>query len=652
MLLTLCATRDIIELKILKYVINFKGVKNLEIAENIYEPLHLFEMEFKESHKKNVSDYFENLVKKSGVKEEENVETVKKIRKKEEEIAQANKKVNKFKTIRGLLVFLTVLCFIGTIVFFYFAFGSENPFLPLFANILIAVAFVLIGVFVIVMIVTKTNKVIKTIDKQIAALNAQLSPLMSEAWKQMEPLNSLYDWGMTAEIVEKTIPLVKMDRYFDSRRFDYLNRKYGLEDNSNPNNAVMFVQSGEMVGNPFLLARKLNFHMGSKDYRGTLQISWTETYYVDGRAQTRLRTQTLEAILTKPYPEYANEDVLIYGNDAAPDLSFSRTPSNANSLNEKQIDKLAEKESKKIEKMSRESITKGGSFTAMGNDEFDGLFKAIDRNNEVQFRLLFTPLAQKQIVDLIKDKTVGYGDDFSFYKRKCLNYIYPRHIVGQDIYANPNKYVSYDIGESRRIFNGYNNTFFKQFYFAMAPVLSIPLYQQFKPAEFIYKDTYPSYISCWEHESLAYSLNINNLKHPESITNNILKTTVLRSQNGTDQIKVSAHGFKGIEHVDYVSKLGGDGRMHNVPVHWTEYIPVNKDSSVAVKVADKLARPDFLKNINGNVNWGNFFKATSGNSSNVVFRRSLMALYINNKFDESDTKALDDLLANSDKIKN
>ena len=42
----------------------------------------------------------------------------------------------------------------------------------------------------------------------------------------------------------------------------------------------------------------------------------------------------------------------------------------------------------------------------MGHPEFEVLFGAQNRNNEVQFRLLFTPLARKQLLALMKDKNM------------------------------------------------------------------------------------------------------------------------------------------------------------------------------------------------------------------------------------------------------
>ena len=64
----------------------------------------------------------------------------------------------------------------------------------------------------------------------------------------------------------------------------------------------------------------------------------------------------------------------------------------------------------------------------MGNSEFEVLFGATNRNNEVQFRLLFTPLAQKQLLGLMKDKEIAFGDDFNFIKRNKINIIIPDHL--------------------------------------------------------------------------------------------------------------------------------------------------------------------------------------------------------------------------------
>ena len=78
----------------------------------------------------------------------------------------------------------------------------------------------------------------------------------------------------------------------------------------------------------------------------------------------------------------------------------------------------------------------------MSNTRFEVLFGALDRTNEVQFRELFTPLAQTNMVDLILSKT-GYGDDFNFRKRRRMNEIVSEHSQGRVMNLVPKDYTSY-----------------------------------------------------------------------------------------------------------------------------------------------------------------------------------------------------------------
>ena len=45
---------------------------------------------------------------------------------------------------------------------------------------------------------------------------------------------------------------------------------------------------------------------------------------------------------------------------------------------------------------------------------------------------------------------------------------------------------------------------------------------------------------------------------------------------------VPAHGFRGVNRVDYVSVHGGDGHRHDVPVEWIEYVPIQRTSEMYV----------------------------------------------------------------------
>ncbi len=399
----------------------------------------------------------------------------------------------------------------------------------------------------------------------------------------MEPLNRLHDWNDLATLVRTTVPRLELDPYFANARLDELRESFGWDDQFNLGRSVVFSHSGVLNGNPFVLTRTMEHWMGTKTYKGSLSISWTErTRDANGRWTSTTRHQTLHASVEKPYPEYGNRTHIIYGNEAAPDLSFSRSPSKLSGMKEGLIGNWKKGRAiKKLEAKSRD-ITGGSGFTVMANREFDALFGATDRNHEVQFRLLFTALAQQEMVKLLKDNEVGYGDDFAFEKHGMINMVEPAHMAETDIIAEPEQFHAYELAHARQFYNEYHNDFFKSFFFGLAPVLVIPLYQQHRSHADIYKDDRGRTACFWEHESLAHHFGEERFQHPDCVTHSILKTTATPGSDGAQTIRVTADGFKGIDRVDHVSVYGGDGRYHDVPVHWVEYIEVRQESDMVI----------------------------------------------------------------------
>lgn len=98
------------------------------------------------------------------------------------------------------------------------------------------------------------------------------------------------------------------------------------------------------------------------------------------------------------------------------------------------------------------------------------------------------------------------------------------------------------------------------------------------------------------------------IRIPHCITDNILKTRLVKRQNGVSDISVTAYGFRGEPRVDYVEVWGGDGDCHEVPVEWTEYLPVERTSLMALSESDS-PRGDFA--------------AGFDRSPAAVFRRSI-----------------------------
>lgn len=599
-----------------------------DYIDDVYEPLSLYRDRFKDEYAKNTADFFEALVLESGVDESANRNTVAVIRTLEVAIKLDSSSSSNWKSLR----ILTILLLASSIVVLGLFIGhlvapksiSVNPgILGLLAGISLLPA-------TIYFIVNKINPRIREIAGRIAIQQTALDKQMNEAWSQLSKINRLYDWGMFAKIIQQTVPRLVLDQYISDGRLNELRKSFGWSDDFNDSKSVISTVSGELNGNPFVIAETLDFDWGEKTYYGSLFITWQEEESYtdsDGDEQTRwvTRTQTLTASVTRPAPDYTRPKFVIYGNEAASDLSFSRSPSSLSSSDGGFIDRLRLKSKvKKLEKKSRD-FTDDSQFTIMANKEFDALFYSIDRNHEIQYRALFTPLAQQQMVMLLKDKTVGFGDDFHFIKTRMINLVYPKHLSELDIEAAPNKFKNYDLADARRFFNTYSNDFFKHFYFALAPLLTIPLYQQHRSHVDIYKGVYDKKPSFWEHESIANFHGQDAFQHPLSITENILKT----SPDNKGNIDVTAHGFRGEERLEYVEMLGGDGNWHAVPVHWTEYLPVQQTTQFAIRETDGLTLQDFEQQVQTNPDWQSFFRDTNADATRVIFRRSIASLLKN-----------------------
>ena len=545
---------------------------------DLLEPTKLYKSQLKDAFHKNAEDYFDNLTKSSTVDLGANKVTCDRIKATQVKARDVQKNLNKKKGLMTFLIVLGSIAILASIILFTVAFaGNSNK--GLFIGI--AVACIVLGLLGIILPIVLIRPKIKAISSELDKLNKKIEEGIKEAYGQMASLNALYDWGMPAAIVSQTTPLIQMDKVFEPKRFYQLNSKYGFGENKNKDVSTTFVQSGTILGNPFLIQRNLVKEVVPFTYTGSLTITWTTTYRDKNGTHTQVHTQTLIATVTKPKPEYFHDTWLVYGNEAAEHLSFSRKPSNANSLNEAQIKKTAQKFDKELAKMHEKAIGKS-NFTPLGNSEFEAFFHALDRDNEVEFRLLFTPLAQKSMLDLIESKE-PYGDDFIFEKKKCLNYIKSHHSQTADYEADPKKFIHYDYEYAKDYFVNYMDKYFQSFFFDLAPLLSIPLYQQHKDTNFIYKDVYERNVTSFEAEVMANKFDKKQFEPANNKTDIILKAELIKKQGHSDIVNIHAYGYDKVMHVDYIPKLGGDGRMHSVPVTWYEYIPLKKETPIQLQ---------------------------------------------------------------------
>lgn len=599
------------------------------MIDDVYEPLALYRDRFKTEFADHAAIFFEELVGRSGVDEKANAKTMASIRALQAQLDGVGQSRSLWKAVRALVVILVILAFIG-LAGFILPILSPDTASPLPVDGVWASVCGAIAMGGSALTVASLNPVVRAHDERLRSLSESRDAKQREAWAQLAPLNRLYDWGIIAGLIQKTVPRLALDPYFSHTRLDELRSSFGWDDSFNQDKSVLFAQSGEINGNPFVLAETLDFRMGSETYHGSLAISWqvSETYTdSEGRIRTRwvTRNQTLHASVDKPAPKYTGTKFVVYGNEAAPKLTFSRNPSALSDDGNGTLDKWRLKRAvAKLEKFSR-NLDDDSGYTIMSNHEFDALFHATDRNDEIQFRLLFTPLAQQQMVNLMRDKTVGYGDDFSFVKAHKVNMVWPTHLTNTDITAAPSLFQSHDLAAARTFFNIYSNAYFRAFYFALAPLLTIPLYQQHRSHEDIYKDVLGKPASFWEHEAIANFHGQTTFKHPLSVTKNILKTRLVGAEDGSAKVAVTAHGFRAEKRVDQISKFGGDGRWHNVPVPWVDYLPVQRTSSLAVRETDGLTLQDFEQQVQTSDEWRLLFQQWRIEPQHASFRRSIVS---------------------------
>ena len=537
------------------------------MVEDIYDPLDEYINVFRDKFKKVSEETFEELAREAAIDVEANRETCRKVYDNEAVLAEVKNRITWWTV---LCVVLWLLVIGGALVIL-----AQHENWPI-ENLLIAGA---VSVLSLVFLLMKVHPRLSDLKHERNNISAILSRLKEEAWSQMAPLNRLYDWDVLTRMMSKTVPRLEFDPYFTTQRLADLRKSYGWDDSFNAERSVVYSHSGLINGNPFVICRTRKMEMGTKTYYGSKTIYWTETV-TDGNGNRRTvqRSETLHASVTAPYPNYFERTRLIYGNTAAPDLTFYRKPSG-----------LAGKEGSLRYKWDRFMLRRkarnleSGDFAMLTNEEFEVAFNTSNRNNNQQYALLFTPLAQQSMMALLMDEKEGYGDDFDFDKHYMINTIMPEHLQVLDLDMNPAQYRSFDFEKAKKDFYEINERYFRAIYFSFAPLLCVPMYQQIRPQKDIYGHDMEQKSSFWEHEALANFWGQENFQHPDCVTPCIMKTSSAAQGDGSTLINVTAYGFRSVRRMSYISKYGGDGSWHDVPVEWYEFLPVEGNGRIMLQ---------------------------------------------------------------------
>ncbi len=526
----------------------------------IYNPLEEYDNKFQKIHLESTNTFFEKLVKQSGVDIEENRKTVKKYNEFRENLAKLKRKRNLLRVLRVFMIITLILI----------------PF-----------------------VILKITPKIRDLKSEIEIADSKADELLELAHSQMAPLNRLFTDRDALNLIESTVPSLKFEPCFSVKQELDMKTNFDFAEQNQSEQSTLEVLAGNYNENPFLFENKFVHTLGMETYHGSKTIYWTETY-VDskGRVQTRTRSETLHASVTKPKPFYSTQVVLNYGAQGAPELSFSRDASYLDEKSDRALERHIKKGEKKLKRKTDKAIKQNDDFVSMSNSEFEVLFDALDRTNEVQYRTLFTPLAQTNMVDLILSKK-NYGDDFNFLKTNRMNKIISGHSQGRAINLLSNNYFSYSFDIIKSNFVNKNQDFFKAVYFDFAPLWAIPAYQE-RPVHSLKPiPDYSQIYSQKECEALANTVDYKYLVHPNTKTKAILKSNYISSKNNIDEICITAHSYDIIPRVDVVSVFGGDGRFHNVSVPWEEYISLATSNNFYVSDLNTAQNNNIISSKNG-----------------------------------------------------
>lgn len=525
------------------------------MTEDILSPLEKFQ-EYKEKFREITEKTFQELTKISGVDIEANRTLCKEI----QELKSDNKKITK------KLIWWTIL---WAIMWLVVCICMMACFIDDFQTSWIVTTGCTVSAIMVILLLWKIHPILKKYKSIKQKQEELIQNKEREAWDMMAPLNKLYDWDILNRMITQTIPNLKFDPYFTKQRLTEFINNYGWDENFSKERSVLFSHSGLINGNPFIIARTREMEWGTKEYTGSLRVEWTTVERdSNGKSYTQHHSEILYASVYKPYPEYFEKTRLIYGNPAAPDLNFTREKNNK----ELTVGSKAYKHKlKEIEKFSRELKN---NFAMATNEEFEVLFTTTNRDNNQQYFLLFTPLAQENIINLIRDKEHGYGDDFQFIKHHKINTITADHMQEQPLDSNPRMFWNNNYDAAKQTFIETTCENFRAIYFGFAPLFCIPMYQQIRPASTLHDKDISHQSSYWEHESLANFWGEDKFADKSCVTRSILKTTENRKNDGTAEIQVRAYGYCTEPRVDYVSRYCSNGNYYDVPVEWDEYIPV------------------------------------------------------------------------------
>ena len=211
--------------------------------DNVLEYSKSYHSEYKQKFHDNATEMFDGWVKESKVNVDENRKTAKEYREAKANLENLDKRISKYKRLKGFLIFLVVFGFvataIGAVMLYNGILAYRNGYSFFNSEFCVGLVFVLVGLGLAIGMLILINKKIKPLLADANAErdreSARAQQLLDTCFEQLRPMYSLYRDSATSQLVQKTVPIIKLDTNFNMRRYDLLSGKYGLGENYEEN---------------------------------------------------------------------------------------------------------------------------------------------------------------------------------------------------------------------------------------------------------------------------------------------------------------------------------------------------------------------------------------------------------------------------------
>lgn len=517
-----------------------------------------YRSDFLKEHASGTETYLNELLEQTGTSLKENQAACQEINALDKVLLKTKRKFSLFKAGMGFLLTLLVILTLTAIGGAYYVFTEPGISLSpaavysIFAScILVAVGFLVLIVLTSVFLSKKNKKFKATISNFEEVIDTKIQ----EAFVKLHDFYRAFNYSQVYSQIQAQIPEIEFLKSADTNFVKYIEKNFDPVYVPSSTSMLVNYKAGYFYKNPFIVGMYKEMNMVPHTYTGSLAIS----YYTGFGEHRRLVSETLHATLVKPKPEYKYIAVNSLYAYAVPELEFEKAP--VLDYNPAKHDKYI----KQAEKMLAQIEKKNADFTPMSNTEFEALFPATKRSSEQKYRAFFGQVAQQNLVNFAK--TLTSGRNYTYSKSHNTNEVALREL-SESFDLNPLDFVDYDLTSFLSKYQEYAKELSASLYDSFIAYLSNPVLLEGNISK---QPKYTKTPSVLEHLALLTKFKNTELLPSEAGIDEYILEPLSEYEN-----VCKVHSFKAVPRVDYVVVNAGDG-PHQVPVNWTEYIPVFKE---------------------------------------------------------------------------